>query len=344
MRAAKLRMMERARGKGLGKRLSYRLQAVFLWPLVGLLKLLPVDAASSFGGWFGRTLVYRLLDRGTHHETMRVAFPGATDAELNRLLIGMCDNIGRVLGETLHLEDFAGQGNPRLQLIGEDRVDTLRRNGQPILFVGGHFGNWELIPVALRSAGFDGVSVVQHPNNPHVLEWIAAKRYRAGLSAQIGAGEGVYAALRRRLKAGGIGAMLADQRVLNGTKANFFGVETTTNLIPARLARELGAAVVLLSNRRLDRAHFAIEFNEPIFLRAGPDRAAEEREFMSRINAFFEQQIGAEPAAWLWGHPRFDDALYELDGDGRRLEPKPMPHDSLGTKPPLGDETSSGSD
>jgi len=121
-------------------------------------------------------------------------------------------------------------------------------------------------------------------------------------------------------------------------------VETTTNLIPARLARELGAAVVLLSNRRLDRAHFAIEFSEPIFLRAGPDRAAEEREFMGRINAFFEQQIRAEPAAWLWGHPRFDDALYELDGDGRRLEPKPMPHDSLGTKPPLGDETSSGSD
>jgi len=344
IRAAKLRMQERARSKGFGKRLSYAVQTAVLWPLVTLLKLMPVDAASGFGGWVGRNVVYRLLDRAAHHETMRVAFPGAPDAELNRILVLMCENVGRVLGETLHLEDFAGAGNARLRLVGREKLDSVVGGRRPILFVGGHFGNWELIPVALRSAGFDGVSVVQHPNNPHVLGWIAAERYRAGLSLQVGAGEGVYAALRRQLKAGGIGAMLADQRVLNGTKARFFGVETTTNLIPARLARELGAAVVLMSNRRPRGASFEIEFSDPIFLHPGSDRAAEERDFMTRINGFFEAQIRRDPSAWLWGHPRFDDALYELDAEGKRSRPK----DTLGpdrpTKRVTGDETSSRAD
>ncbi len=187
------------------------------------------------------------------------------------------------------------------------------------MFIGGHFGNWELIPVALRAAGFDGVSVVQHPNNPHVVELIAAERYRAGLSEQIGAGDGVYAALRRKLKAGGVAAMLADQRVLNGIAVPFFGVETTTNLIPARLARDLNVLVVPMANRRVGGARFEIVLGEPMLVERTGDRAADERAFTTRINRFYEDQIRAAPAGWLWGHPRFDDAFHELDARGKRL-------------------------
>lgn len=318
MRAARQRMLERARAKGLGKRLSYRVQTALLFPLIWVLRLMRVDTASRFGGWFGRGVVYRLIDRPSHYETMRVAFPQAREAELETVLLGMSDNIGRVLGETIHLTDFMGTGNPRLVIKGAERVAALRAQGKPVLFLGGHFGNWEVVPVALRAAGFDGISVVQHPNNPHVLEWIATERYRAGLSAQIGAGEGVYAALRRELRAGGCAAMLADQRVLNGIRAPFFGVATTTNPIPARLARELGAAVVLMSNRRLGGAHFEIELHEPLLVAQGPDRAADELAFTTQINRFYAEQIVAAPAYWLWGHPRFDDALHELDAAGKR--------------------------
>jgi len=283
------------------------------------LKALPIDAASATGGWIGRVLVARLLDRPAHFETMRVAFPRASDAELSTMLLEMCEHLGRVLGETVHLKDFARAGNPRLSIIGAERVAAARRPGQGVLFIGGHFGNWELIPVALRSVGFDGVSVVQHPNNPYVVELIAAERYRAGLSEQIGAGDGVYAALRRKLKAGGVAAMLADQRVLNGIAVPFFAVETTTNLIPARLARDLGVLVVPMANRRLRGAHFEIALGAPMLVESTQDRAADERAFTVRINRFYEDQIRAVPAGWLWGHPRFDDAFYELDARGKRL-------------------------
>ncbi len=319
MREARDAMLARARAKGSGKRLSYALQAAALFPLVGLLKLLPIDVASATGGWIGRALVTRLLDRPAHFETMRVAFPQASDAELGAMLVEMCDHLGRVLGEVVHLKDFAGPANPRLVIKGADAVAKARRPGQGVLFIGGHFGNWELIPVALREAGFDGVSVVQHPNNPYVVQWIAAERYRTGHREQVGAGEGVYAALRRALKAGGVAAMLADQRVLNGIKAPFFGVETTTNLIPARLARDLGAVVVPMSNRRIGGAHFEVVLGSPMEVRRTEDRAADERAVTAQINRFYEDQIRAAPASWLWGHPRFDDAFYELDARGTRL-------------------------
>jgi len=309
MIAARQRMIVRARKKGWAKRASYAIQAGLVFPLIWLLAVLPVDLASAFGGWFGRSVVYRLINRRDHYRTMRVAFPRASEGELDAILKGMCENLGRVLGETVHLRDFAGEANPRVRLQGLAHVEALKRQGKPILFLGGHFGNWEVIQPALRAAGIDGLSVVQHPNNPYLLEPIARFRYRAGLSAQVAAEEGVYAALRRQLKAGGAAAILADQRVLNGIEVPFFGLETMTNLIPARLARDLGAAVVLISNRRLGGARFEIAFHEPLVVSRTADRAADERAFTVRINRFYEEQILAAPAYWLWGHPRFDDAL-----------------------------------
>ena len=331
IRAARDAMVARARAKGFGKRASYALQTAVLFPLIGVLKALPVDAASATGGWVGRTLIARLLDRKAHFETMCVAFPPASDAELEAMLVDMCDHLGRVLGETVHLGAFGGAGNPRVRIVGAERVAALRRPEQGVLFLGGHFGNWELIPVALRAAGFDGISVVQHPNNPHVVEWIASERYRAGHSEQIGAGDGVYAALRRRLKAGGVAAMLADQRVLNGIKAPFFGVETTTNLIPARLVRDLDVLAVPMLNRRVDGARFEIVLGAPLTLERTSDRGADERGFTTALNRFYEDQIRAAPASWLWGHPRFDDAFYELHANGKRIGRK-----AGGANPPVG--------
>lgn len=337
IRAARTRMAARARKKGWGKRAGYAVQAALIYPLVGLLQFMPLDLASGFGGWLGRQAVYRAINRREHYPTMRVAFLQKSDAELNAILLGMCDNLGRVLGETVHLADFAGADNPRVRLVGVAHIQGLRREGRPILFLGGHFGNWEIIQPALRSAGIDGISVVQHPNNPHLLGLIAALRYRGGLSGQVAAEEGVYAALRRQLKGGGAAAILADQRVLNGIKAPFFGLETMTNLIPARLARDLGAAVVLISNRRLSGAHFEIEFHEPLVVGRTEDRAADERAFTARINRFYEEQITAAPAYWLWGHPRFDDALGRLAGAGST--PGGVP-----TNRPQGDESGSAPD
>jgi Kdo2-lipid IVA lauroyltransferase/acyltransferase len=147
----------------------------------------------------------------------------------------------------------------------------------------------------------------------------------------VAAEEGVYATLRRQLKAGGAAAILVDQRVLNGIKAPFFGLETMTNLIPARLARDLGAAVVLMSNRRMNGAQFELEFHEPLLLPRTPDRAADELAFTARINRFYEEQILAAPAFWLWGHPRFDDALGRLNVQENAV--------SNSTNPSSGDES-----
>lgn len=296
-------MLARARER---KRVGrYLLHTALLMPAVGLLRLLPVDAASNLGGWIGRHVIGRVDNLKNHYRTIRVPFPEMSDADADALLLEMSDNVGRVLGESLHLEAFAGAGNPRLELSGVEHVEAARAEGRGILFVGGHFANWELFEVALTNLGLSGAKVLQHPSNPFVLGTIARHRYAFGLDEQIATGEGVFVRVRDALRAGRVVQMLADQRAIKGSRVPFFGLETITNLVPARVARETGAPVVMMSMRRLEGARFAIRFEAARRYTMADDEIA----IMREVNEVFERQLKQTPEHWLWGHPRWDDVF-----------------------------------
>lgn len=311
-------MLARARER---KRVwRYRLQTLVLLPFVALLRALPVEAASNLGGAVGRILVPRTGNLQNLRRTIRVPFPDKSDAEIDGLLRKMGDNVGRVLGEGVHLDAFAGRNNPRLTLTGIEHVDAGRATGRGILFIGGHFANWELFEVALANLGLDGAKVLQHPSNPFVLESVAYQRYAYGLGEQIATGEGVFMRVRAALRAGRVVQMLADQRTAKGAKVEFFGLETITNLVPARLARETGAPVILMSIRRLGAAQFEIVFHPPRSFAMADDEIA----IMRWVNSFYEGELRATPAHWLWGHPRWNDVF------------KGVPAQPLITPPPGG--------
>jgi Kdo2-lipid IVA lauroyltransferase/acyltransferase len=301
--------LEQARRRGIAKQVSHLLEYWLLRLVVGLLRLLPVDLASNFGGGIGRTFLARRLDTDTVRRTIGIALPSASEAEVAAIVTEMSDNVVRVITEMACLHAFVGTGNPRLQVRGADNIERARSGGRGVLFVMGHFANWEIAAIPLRNLGLDGVFSVMPPSNPYVFDWLARMRTSMGLSEQANAGEGVYRAFRRNLKDGRIAIVLADQRLSNGIKAPFFGIETATNVIPARLARTLGIAVVPLAvRRRAQAARFEVEFMPPLeFSRTGDD-AADEKTFTARINAFYESEILRAPGQWLWIDPRWEES------------------------------------
>jgi Kdo2-lipid IVA lauroyltransferase/acyltransferase len=309
IQAGRLARIERARRLGLGKRISHRLQAWVTFGIVGLLRLLPVDAASGLGGWIGRRFLSRRLATDAVKRTIRVAFPNADEVQIAAIIAEMSDNIVRVVTELARVNAFAGRNNPRLVVEGVENLEAARAGGRGVLFALGHLANWEVAGIPLRNLGIDGVFAVMPPTNPHVFDWLARLRLSVGLSEQANAGEGVYKAFRRNLREGRVAILLADQRLANGIKAPFFGVETTTNVIPARLARTLGVAVVPLAVRRVagKAAHFTVSFLPPLEFVGSGDVEADEKVFTTRVNAFYENEIRNAPGQWLWVDPRWEE-------------------------------------
>lgn len=300
--------LERARRLGRAKQASYLVQYAILRLIVGLLRLLPVDAASNLGGWIGRKFLTRRVDTESVRRSIQVALPQAGEDEVAAIVREMADNVVRVVTEFACVAAFAGADNPRLKVLGVQNVTSARASGRGVLFVMGHFANWEVAAIPLRNLGLDGVYSVMPPSNPHVYGWLTRLRMSVGISEQANAGEGVYKAFRRNLRAGRIAIVLADQRLANGIRAPFFGRETMTNVIPARLARTLGTAVVPLAVRRVARAgRFEVEFLPALEFAPTGDDAADERAFTARINAFYESEILRAPGQWLWIDPRWDE-------------------------------------
>ncbi len=301
--------LARARRLGWRKLASYRAQYGLMLVLVGLLRLLPVEAASGLGGWAGRLLLGRRLDTPAVRKTIRVPFPDADEALIAALVRETADNIVRVVAELAHLKTFAREPD-RIRIEGAEHVTAARAGGRGVLFVMGHFANWEIAAIPLRRLGLDGAYAVMPPSNPYVFDWLTRLRMGAGFSEQANAGEGVYRIFRKVLREGGGAIVLADQRLHNGIMAPFFAIETVTNVIPARLARTLGISVVPLAVERVagQTARFTVRFEPPLEFAATGDDAADERVFTARINAFYEREILRAPGQWLWVDPRWEPA------------------------------------
>ena len=83
--------------------LRYPLEAAGFYLGLLFFRCLPVDWASNLGGWLGRTIGPRLGINRRAERNLQLAFPGIEPTETAKIINGMWDNLGRVLGEYAHL-------------------------------------------------------------------------------------------------------------------------------------------------------------------------------------------------------------------------------------------------
>src|SRR5258706_16456245 len=82
-------------------------------------------------------------------------------------------------------------------------------SGRPVLFVTGHFGNWEVAGMAFGLVGFRSHAIARPLDNPYVDDLLRSFRERTG--QKLLAKQGDFANIEALLKSGGILATLADQ-------------------------------------------------------------------------------------------------------------------------------------
>ena len=290
----------------LAQKLRYGAEAAAFFFLMGLFRLMPLDAASRVGGWMGRNIFSRLPPDRIARKNLKAAFPEKTQAEIETILSGMWDNLGRVVAEYPHLAKFDSVApDGRIELTGKEHIDAAAAAGKGILFLSGHIANWEMGPICAKRIGLEGATVVRHPNNPYVARWIGWMRAQQGPSEQIGKHSGARR-IFSQLRSGKAIYMLVDQRNDEGIAVPFFGRPAWTTPVPAALALKLGSQILYAFNRRKKgQARFHLTVHAaPVFQTSG-DEAADTRNLTEMITAEVEAMIRQDPAQWLWIHNRW---------------------------------------
>jgi KDO2-lipid IV(A) lauroyltransferase len=288
--------------------------AVFGWIAVGLMRILrgadrkrTANAAAAamrrIGPWLPEHRVAR--------DNLIAAFPEKSPQEIDAILAGSWDNLGRVAAEFLHLDRITildinkpADVDVIYEPVGLERVRALQQSG-PRVFFGTHLGNWELPARFARYYGVDSTVLYRPPSIRAISD--AVVELRAGcMGTLIASSFDAPIRLARALERGGKVGMLVDQHDSRGVDITFFGRTCKASPLLAQLARHFdcpihGARVVRLA----DRNKFWAEVTEPIEPKRDADGKIDIAGTTQAIANVVESWVREHPDQWLWQHRRW---------------------------------------
>jgi len=296
--------------------LIWRLESVAFAGFIGLMRLIGLEAASNLGGWLLRTLGPRV---GTHRIVMRnlrIAFPDMGVAERERLAIDQWEQTGRTFAETAVMDQLT-PASGRIDIVGADRLEAIRRSGKPVVFVAGHMANIETMAAVLVASGVPVQVTYRAANNPYVDAQIRAARARYGVKLFAPKGGDGARELLAGMGRGESVALMNDQKFSEGPEVSFFGQPVNAAPGPTRLALRFGTVILPLSVVRLPGVRFRVTAHEPIEVASTGDRQADIARGVQAITTFIEDRVREHPVDWFWVHRRWPDRVYAaLESDG----------------------------
>ena len=291
----------------------FRLEAAIARGLMRVLLALGPVRASNAGGALLRFVGPILTVSRVADTNLRLAFPDMDPAVRRRVARSAWDNLGRTVAEMPHIAALrATPSGPGWEVVGDAVMHRLQAEGGPAIFFSGHLGNWEVLPRASASYGVVLSGLYRAAANPLIDAMILSMR-RDAVGAEMrmfpkGAA-GARGALAH-LRAGGVLAMLMDQKMNDGIEARLFGRPAMTAPAMAALALRFGCPVIPAYAERLGPARFRLVCEPALRLPASGDRQADILALTQAVNDCLERWIRTRPESWLWMHRRFAKSLY----------------------------------
>lgn len=288
------------------KKFRYFLEYIFFVGLGRILRLLSRRAVLFLGARAGDFIYYCVpIRKKLTMEQIARAFPEKSGREVAAICRQAYRNLAMNGLEHLCLPTLSR--DELLDIVtfrNEELLEKAYSRGKGVIFVGGHFGNWEYMGAAISAKGYPLTYVVADIANPFIDDMVNRHRTSAGIRI-LTKGMSIRAMLKT-LRDNGAMAMLMDQDAgRNGTFVDFFGRKCSTPKGPALFALKTGAAVLLVSSIRQADGSLRAVFEE---VEIDHDRGvSEERlhEIMQRCTARMEEYIRKYPGQWLWMHRRW---------------------------------------
>jgi len=287
------------------RRILYWFQAAVARALFGIARMLPLDTASAVGGWLGRTIGPRFGKSKLARRNLARAFPEKSPAEIEAIVRGMWDNLGRTAFEYPNLDREPLMASGRVELRGVEHFEAMRDDGRSGILFSGHFANWEVMGLCSAEGGAPLNLIYRAPNNPF-MSWLYHHR-RSGEAEMIPKGSAGAKRALELLKGTAHLGMLVDQKMNDGIPVPFFGRDAMTAPALAQFAFRYECPVLPARIERTGGARFRLTVFPPMVFEKSGDRRADITNAMAAVNALIESWIRERPEQWLWVHRRWPD-------------------------------------
>jgi KDO2-lipid IV(A) lauroyltransferase len=270
----------------------------------------PTKTANLFGR-VTRLIGPALREQRIGRANLTAAFPEKSSEEIEAILAGVWDNLGRVGAEFAHLDHIWNhdEAHPEIGRIEipprtHELFHQLRLDGKPALIFASHLGNWEMPALAAVAHGLDCAILFRRPNIASADRIIEEMR-SVKMGTLIPAGRDAPFRLAEALQKGQHVAMLVDQYLTGGVEVTFFGRKTRANPMLARLLRQVECPIHGVRIIRLPGHRFRAEVSEEVKPVRDASGKIDIQGTTQAITSVVEGWIREYPEQWLWLHRRW---------------------------------------
>ena len=283
-------------------KIKYFFQFLIVIVMFLIFKVLGLRFSSYLGGKIFQIIGPFFRSKKLIHQNIMKAFPNIDQEKINELTSAMWDNYGRVFAEYVFIKNFRITNlNDNIIVEGKEILDEIKRNNKKVVFISGHFSNFELMAMQLEKIGIKITAIYRPLNNIFLNKIMERIRKKYICKNQIKKGIGGLKDLLKLNKEGYSTALMIDQRVSQGSKLDFFNEKAFTTTIPAQLVKKFNIPVVPIFIERFDGIKFKMKVQKPIYF---PDDCSID-DITVKLNKILEKMILESPNYWIWSHNRW---------------------------------------
>ena len=282
------------------KKLKYFLEAVVVYTFFLVGKLIGLTLARSLFSYFFQNIGPFIKSKKVINKNFYIFDQNLTENSKKKILDKMWSNFGMTFIEYIYLNKFR-KSNSHIKILGQKVLDKILLKDKPVIFVSGHFANFELMSMEITKKKINLATIYRPLNNIFLNPFMEYLRKKYICNNQIKKGlSGVKDAINYINKGCSI-ALMIDQRVSEGEKLKFFGKECFTTTLPAQLAIKYNLNIVPVYIERMNDGFFEIQFFNPIDIKNFNNK----NEISKELNLFMEKLIMKNPSQWIWTHDRW---------------------------------------
>ncbi len=255
-------------------------------------------------------VMYRFDRRHRHRaeEHLRISFPDWPARKHRSVARASMRSMVYLAVEFLFTSRLITPGRWRKHITLVNQRENLRlllKNESGMVFLTGHFGNWEVVGYTMAALGFPNTAIARRIDNPYLDAFVIGQRELRGMT--ILDKRGATTVAPDLLEKKGAVSFIADQDAgKKGLFVDFFGRPASTYKAIDLLAMQHNAPVVIGYGRRQgEKYHFEMGIQRIIHPSEWADKDDPLTYITQEYTRSLEDIIRTAPEQYLWVHRRW---------------------------------------
>ena len=285
------------------KLIKYTFEFTIIILLFLIFKIVGLKISRNVAGFLFKNFGSFFRSKKNSRANLSIAFPNFNEIQKDKILANMWINYGKIFAEYMFIKKFRISKKFSNQMIieNQDELEKIKSSNKPVIFISGHFNNFELMAMHLEKSGIDIAAIYRPLNNSFLNPIMERIRKKYICKKQIKKGITGTKELLKEFKKGTSIALMIDQRVSEGVESVFFEKKALTTTIPAQFIKKFDVAVVPIYIERLIDDKFKLKVLENI--KFSQDDSVDK--ITLKLNKILEKMIMTNPDQWIWTHGRW---------------------------------------